>query len=93
MLTVRSCRAGALLGAATLYAPMARPFSIQAVFGSELLSFKPAVVTARADTDPRVARALLIETSDRVFSFIAEFSATRSQHAGPDCRRDLINLR
>ena len=92
MLTVRYCRAGALLGAATLYASMARPFSIQAVFGSELLSFKPAVVTARADTDPRVARALLIETSDRVFSFIAEFSGHAFTSTRGRIARHLLDL-
>ena len=73
-LTVRYCRPGALLGVATLYAEVSRPFSIQALSDSEVLSFRPAIVRGWADRDPQVARALLTETSDRVMSFVAEFS-------------------
>lgn len=73
-ITVRYCRAGALLGVATLYAKVSRPFGIQAVSDSVLLSLRPAVVRDLADRDPRVAQALLTETSERVMSFVAEFS-------------------
>jgi CRP/FNR family transcriptional regulator, cyclic AMP receptor protein len=73
-MTVRYCRPGALLGAATLYAQISRPFGIQALSDSELLGFRPAIVRGWADRDPRVARVLLTETSERVLSFVAEFS-------------------
>lgn len=73
-MTVRYCRPGALLGAATLYAQISRPFGIQALSDSELLGFRPAIVRGSADRDPRVARVLLTETSERVLSFVAEFS-------------------
>ena len=73
-MTVRYCRPGALLGAATLYAQISRPFGIQALSDSELLGFRPAIVRGWADRDPRVARMLLTETSERVLSFVAEFS-------------------
>jgi len=92
MLTVRYCRAGSLLGAATLYAPVARPFSIQAVSDAELLSFQPAVVRAWADADPRVARALLVETSERVLSFVAAFSGHAFGNVRQRVARHLLDL-
>jgi len=73
-MTVRYCRRGALLGVATLYAQVIRPFGIQALSDVELLQFQPAIVRACADRDPRVAQALLTETSERVLAFVAEFS-------------------
>lgn len=74
MWTVRYCRPGDIMGAATLYAPVERPFSVQAISDAELLRFIPDVVRRRADRDPAVARALLTETSERVMGFIGEFS-------------------
>ena len=91
-LTVRYGRPGALLGVATLYAPAARPFSIQAVFDAELLSFRPGVVRSRADVDPRVARALLVETSERVFSFVAAFSGHAFANLRQRVARHLLDL-
>jgi CRP/FNR family cyclic AMP-dependent transcriptional regulator len=76
-LTVRYCRPGALLGVATLYAMVSRPFDIQALSDSELLSLRPEIVRGWADRDPQVARALLVETSERVLTVVAEFGELR----------------
>lgn len=91
-LTVRYARSGALLGAATLYASVVRPFSIQAVFEAELLSFRPVVVRERANADPLVARALLIETSERVLSFVAAFSGHAFGSLRQRIARHLLDL-
>jgi CRP/FNR family transcriptional regulator, cyclic AMP receptor protein len=92
MMTVRYARPGALLGVATLYTPVARPFGIQALSDSELLRFRPAMVRERADNDPQVARALLIETSQRVMSFVAEFSGHAFANVPQRIARHLLDL-
>ena len=91
-MTVRYARPGALLGVATLYAPIARPFAIQALSDSELLSFRPPVVRACADRDPRVAQALLAETSERVMSFVTEFSGHAFANVRQHIARHLLDL-
>ena len=91
-LTVRYCRAGALLGVATIYAEVSRSFDIQALSDSELLSLRPAIVREWADRDPRVARALLIETSERVMSFVAEFSGHAFANVRQRIARHLLDL-
>lgn len=91
-LTVRYCRPGALLGVATLYAQVSRPFSIQALSDSDLLSLRPAIVRGWADRDPRVARALLTETSERVMSFVAEFSGHAFANVRQRIARHLLDL-
>jgi CRP/FNR family cyclic AMP-dependent transcriptional regulator len=73
-MTIRYCRRGDLMGAATLYAEVVRPFSIQALTDAELLRLDPRTVTWFAGRDTRVAMALLHETSERVMAFIAQFS-------------------
>jgi len=91
-MTVRYARPGALLGVATLYARVARPFGIQVLSDSELLAFRPTVVRAWADRDARVARALLIETSERVMSFVAEFSGHAFANVRQRIARHLLDL-
>ena len=91
-MTVRYCRAGALLGVATLYAEVSRPFGIQALSDSEVLSLRPAIVRGWADRDPRVARALLTETSERVMSFVAEFSGHAFANVRQGIARHLLDL-
>jgi CRP/FNR family cyclic AMP-dependent transcriptional regulator len=91
-ITVRYCRAGALLGVATLYALVSRPFGIQALSNSELLSLRPVIVRGMADRDPRVARALLTETSQRVLSFVAEFSGHAFANVRQRISRHLLDL-
>ena len=91
-MTVRYCRAGALLGAATLYAPVARPFSLQALSESELLGFRPEVVRRVADHDAGVSGALLTETSERVMAFVAEFSGHAFGNVRQRIARHLLDL-
>ena len=91
-MTVRYCRPGALLGAATLYAEVSRPFGIQALSASELLRFRPEIVRGWADRDTRVARALLTETSERVLSFVAEFSGHAFANVRQRIARHLLDL-
>jgi CRP/FNR family cyclic AMP-dependent transcriptional regulator len=91
-MTVRYGRAGALLGVATLYANISRPFGIQAVSDSELLSLRPAIVRDVANRDPRVAGALLSETSQRVMSFVAEFSGHAFANVRQRISRHLLDL-
>ena len=91
-MTVRYGRAGALLGVATLYAEVVRPFSIAALSDSELLSLRPMTVRGWADRDYRVARALLTETSERVMSFVAEFSGHAFANVRQRIARHLLDL-
>jgi CRP/FNR family transcriptional regulator len=91
-MTVRYCRAGALLGVATLYARVSRPFGIQALSDSELLRFRPELVRGWADRDARVARALLTETSERVLAFVAEFSGHAFANVRQRIARHLLDL-
>lgn len=91
-MTLRYGRAGALLGVATLYAEVSRPFGIQALSDSELLSLRPEIVRGWADRDPLVARALLTETSERVMSFVAEFSGHAFANVRQRIARHLLDL-
>lgn len=91
-MTVRYARSGALLGVATLYASIVRPFGIQALSDSELLSFRTSTVRAFADRDPRVAGALLTETSERVMSFVAELSGHAFASVRQRVARHLLDL-
>ena len=91
-LTVRYCRRGALMGVATLYAEAVRPFTIQALTESELLRLDPSRVVWHARSDPRVANALLAETSERVMTFIAEFSGHAFGTVRQRIARHLLDL-
>ncbi|MEX2136734.1 MAG: Crp/Fnr family transcriptional regulator [Chloroflexota bacterium] len=91
-LTVRYCRRGALMGAATLYAEAVRPFTIQALTDAELLRLDPARVVRQALRDSRVANALLVETSERVMTFVAEFSGHAFATVRQRIARHLLDL-
>lgn len=91
-LTVRYCRRGALMGAATLYAEVVRPFTIQALTDAELLRLDPARVVWQAQRDARVAGALLAETSERVMTFVAEFSGHAFATVRQRIARHLLDL-
>ena len=72
-LTVRYCRAGSLIGAVSLCSPgYATPGSIQALVDATLLSLRPEVVLALAETDPVITQVLLRELGDRVMAFVAQ---------------------
>jgi CRP/FNR family transcriptional regulator, cyclic AMP receptor protein len=92
MLTVRYCRAGALVGAATLFAEGTRPFAIQALTDSGLLTFRPPIVRRLATQEVRVAGALLAETSTRVLAFLGELSGTAFATVRQRLARHLLDL-
>lgn len=72
-MSIRYCRQGALIGVVSLFASsFSLPATIQAVTDSDLLTLRASVVRRAAERDPRVARALLNELSERVVAFIAE---------------------
>jgi CRP/FNR family transcriptional regulator len=92
-MTVRYCRAGDLMGVATLYADAKdRPFAIQALSDSELLRLQPTIVRGLADRDVRVAAALLAETSERVLTFVAELSGNAFATVRQRLSRHLLDL-
>jgi CRP/FNR family transcriptional regulator len=91
-MTVRYCRRGALMGVATLYAEAVRPFTIEALTQAELLRLDPARVVSQAHRDPRVANALLAETSERVMTFVAEFSGHAFATVRQRIARHLLDL-
>lgn len=91
-LTIRYCRRGALMGAATLYAEAVRPFTIEALTDADLLRFDPGRVVWQARRDPRVANALLVETSERVMTFVEEFSGHAFGTVRQRIARHLLDL-
>lgn len=91
-MTVRYCRSGAILGAATLYAGVGGAFGIQAVAESRLLVLRPDAVRSVADRDLDVARALLRETSERVMSFVDELSGQAFSRVSERIARHLLDL-
>ena len=92
-MTVRYCRQGSLIGAATLYAARAeRRFAIQALTSSELVGLRPAIVRGLAHRDARVAEALLTETSERALSFVAELSGNAFATVRQRLARHLLDL-
>jgi CRP/FNR family transcriptional regulator, cyclic AMP receptor protein len=58
----------------------------------EVLAFRPSVVQRAADRDPRVARALLDELSERVLSFIAEIPGSAFATVRERVARHLLDL-
>jgi CRP/FNR family transcriptional regulator, cyclic AMP receptor protein len=92
-LTVRYCRTGALIGVLSLYAePFVMPVTTQAVVDSELVAIRPAVVRRLADRDIRVARALLLELSERAVAFAAEIGGSAFSSVRQRVARHLLDL-
>jgi CRP/FNR family cyclic AMP-dependent transcriptional regulator len=92
-LTVRYCRTGALLGVLSLYAePFVMPVTIQAVVDSDLVTIRPAVIRRLADRDLRVARALLLELSERAAAFAAEIGGSAFSSIRQRVARHLLDL-
>jgi CRP/FNR family cyclic AMP-dependent transcriptional regulator len=92
-MTVRYCRPGALIGAATLFATrFTMPAAAQALVDAELLKFSPAVVRRAAARDPRVAQAFLSELSERVLSFIDEIPGNTFATVRQRVARHLLDL-
>lgn len=68
--TLRYCRRGSLMGTATIFSPLPSVAGQKALAPSRILVMRPAIVRSLAETDPRVALALLHETSDRTQAYI-----------------------
>lgn len=68
--TLRYCRRGSLMGTATIFSPLPIVAGQKALVPSRILVMRPDIVRSLADTDPRVALALLHETSDRTQAYI-----------------------
>lgn len=68
--TLRYCRRGSLMGTPTIFSPVPTVAGQKALVPSRTLLMRPAIVRALAETDVRVALALLHETSDRTQAYI-----------------------
>lgn len=72
-MTIRYCRAGSLIGVASLFEPaFAMPASVEAVTAAEVLGLDPRRVTRMTKQHTDVAAALLMELSERAMSFATE---------------------
>lgn len=92
-LTVRYCRAGALMGVLSLYTEaFVMPATTQAVTDAELVAIRPAVVRRLADHDVRVARVLLVELSERASAFAAEIGRSAFSNVRQRLARHLLDL-
>ncbi len=92
-ITVRYCRAGSLIGVASLFAPrFTLPVSIEALTSVELLDLRPDAVVELAATDPTVSRALLIEVSERVQAFVEEIPLASFASVRQRVARHLLDL-
>ncbi|MCA1408378.1 Crp/Fnr family transcriptional regulator [Ensifer sp. IC3342] len=92
-MTARYCRPGALIGAVSLFAsPFSLPATIQAVTDADLLALRASVVKRMAESDLRVARALLNELSERVLSFMTEIPSASFATVRQRVARHLLDL-
>lgn len=92
-LTVRYCRSGALMGVMSLYAdPFVMPATTQALVETDLLTMDPGVLRRLADRDVRVARALLMELSERAATFAAEIGGSAFSTVRQRVARHLLDL-
>ena len=92
-MTIRYCRPGALIGAASLFpAGFAMPAPTQALVDAELLRMSPTTARRAAERDVRVANALLGELSERVLSFVWEISGSAFATVRQRVARHLLDL-
>ena len=68
--TLRYCRRGSLMGTPTIFSPLPSVAGQKALVPSRILVMRPEIVRSLAETDARVALALLHETSDRTQAYI-----------------------
>jgi CRP/FNR family transcriptional regulator, cyclic AMP receptor protein len=93
-MTIRYCRAGALMGTATLF-NASRPRAhgnLTALVESQVLALSPSTVRALAKRDIRVVRSLLNETSARVAEYISEIEASSFATIRQRLARHLLDL-
>ncbi len=92
-MTIRYCRSGELLGAMSLFADgFAEPATKQALVDTQLVRMSPAKVRALSQRDLRVARALLVELSERAHSFVNEIPGTAFATVRQRVARQLLDL-
>ena len=92
-MTVRYCRPGALIGAVSLFSPrFVMPGTTQALVPSVVLRLSPRTVLHEAQSDLRVAHALLEELADRVVAFIGEIPGTAFTSVRQRVARHLLDL-
>ncbi|HSE71092.1 MAG TPA: Crp/Fnr family transcriptional regulator [Nocardioidaceae bacterium] len=92
-MTVRYCRAGALIGAVSLFTPRyATPVTTQALVDSRLLKMHAATVRRAAARDVSVAGAFLQELSERVMSLVYEIPESAFATVRQRVARHLLDL-
>ncbi|RYP81985.1 Crp/Fnr family transcriptional regulator [Nocardioides guangzhouensis] len=92
-MTVRYCRAGAIIGAVSLFAPeYSTPVTTQALVDSGLLKLHAAAVIRAASADVRVANAFLRELGERVMGFIYEIPGSAFTTVRQRVARHLLDL-
>ncbi|UTT70568.1 Crp/Fnr family transcriptional regulator [Arthrobacter sp. DNA4] len=92
-MTIRYCRSGSLLGAASLFAPeFSLPASLQTLTATKLLSLSPENVRQIVNEDPKVAVALLEELSERVLTFIYQIPGSAFASVRQRVARHLLDL-
>jgi CRP/FNR family transcriptional regulator, cyclic AMP receptor protein len=92
-MTIRYCRSGALIGAASLFpTEYAMPAPTQALVDVELLRMSPTIARRAAERDVRVAISLLGEVSERVLTFVWEISGSAFATVRQRVARHLLDL-
>ncbi len=92
-MTIRYCRSGELLGAMSLFSDeFTEPATKQALVDTQLLRMSPSTVRALAERDLRVARALLVELSERARNFVNEIPRTTFASVRQRVARQLLDL-
>ena len=92
-MTIRYCRSGELLGAMSLFSDeFTEPATKQALVDTQLLKMSPATVRDLAQRDLRVARALLVELSERARNFVQEIPGTAFASVRQRVARQLLDL-
>lgn len=92
-MTIRYCRAGELLGAMSLFSTeFSEPATKQALIDAELLRMSPDTVRHVAEKDLRVARAFLIELSERARNFVNEIPGSAFATVRQRVARQLLDL-
>ncbi len=92
-MTIRYCRPGSLLGAASLFASkFSLPASLQTLTPAKLLRLSPESVRRSVNEDSKVAVALLEELSERVLTFIYEIPDSAFASVRQRMARHLLDL-
>jgi CRP/FNR family transcriptional regulator len=92
-MTIRYCRPGELLGAMSLFSSeFSEPATKQALVDAELLKMSPGKVRHVAEGDMRVARAFLIELSERARNFVHEIPGNAFATVRQRVARQLLDL-